>query len=128
MSGIVLADESYQIIGACFDVYNELGCGFLEAVYQECLLIELANRSIPFESESLITVRYRGTTLKQGYRADVICYGKILIELKAVSKLADEHRAQTLNYLHATRFPLGLLINFGHASGLEHERFLPRKK
>lgn len=127
MGEVIFPEESYRIIGACFEVYNQLGCGFLEAVYQESLEIELADRRIPFVPQASIEVEYKGRALKHAYRADIVCYDSVLLELKAVSHLADEHRAQTLNYLHATRLPLGILINFGHPNGLQHERFLPRK-
>lgn len=126
MAEIVLKDESYAIVGACFEVYNELGCGFLEAVYQEALQLELSAKQIPFTPQSPLQIKYKGQPLLQAYRADLVCFDSILVELKAVSHLNDEHRAQLLNYLHATRMPLGLLINFGHSKGLQHERFLPR--
>ena len=116
--------ESYSIVGACFTVYREKGCGFLEAVYQECLAIELEHQGIPFVEQKPLTLRYRDRTLRQTYKADFICYGKILVELKAVSRLTDEHRAQVLNYLHATDLRLGLLVNFGHHPKVEHERLL----
>ena len=126
MAEIVLKDESYAIVGACFEVYNELGCGFLEAVYQEALQLELGARQIPYVPQSRLQIHYKGQPLIQAYRADLICYGSVLVELKAVSYINDDHRAQLLNYLHATKMPLGLLINFGHSKGLQHERFLPR--
>ncbi|QDV75357.1 GxxExxY protein [Botrimarina mediterranea] len=126
MAEIVLKDESYAIVGACFEVYNELGCGFLEAVYQEALQLELGAKQIPYVPQSPLQIHYKGQPLIQAYRADLICYGSVLVELKAVSYINDDHRAQLLNYLHATKMPLGLLINFGHSKGLQHERFLPR--
>lgn len=127
MAELILKDEAYAIVGAAFEVYNQLGCGFLEAVYQEALEIEIAARGIPFASQPSLTIGYKGRELRQAYRADLVCYDKVLVELKAVSHLADEHRAQVLNYLHATRLPLGLLINFGSPDGVRHERFLPRR-
>jgi GxxExxY protein len=126
MAEIVLKDESYAIVGACFEVYNELGCGFLEAVYQEALQLELGAKQIPYVPQSPLLIHYKGQPLIQAYRADLVCYGSILVELKAVSYINDDHRAQLLNYLHATKMPLGLLINFGHSKGLQQERFLPR--
>jgi GxxExxY protein len=114
--------ESYAIIGACFEVYNEKGCGFLEPVYQECLAIEFEYQRIPAIGKPLLTLSYRGRILTQTYQPDFVCFEKIIAELKAVSALADEHRAQLLNYLHATGFELGLLINFGHYPKLEYER------
>lgn len=122
MTEIIYKKESYAIIGACFEVYNAKGCGFLEAVYQECLAIEFEHQRIPAISKPLLTLSYRDRTLKQTYEPDFICFGKIILELKTVSKLADEHRAQLLNYLHATGFELGLLVNFAHYPKLEYER------
>jgi GxxExxY protein len=117
MAEIIYKEESYAIVGACFEVYNEKGCGFLEPVYQECLGIEFEYQEIPAISKPLLTLSYRGRILKQTYEADYICFEKIIVELKAVSALTDEHRAQQLNYLHATGFELGLLVNFGHYPG-----------
>ena len=122
MAEIVYKAESYAIIGACFEVYNEKGCGFLEPVYQECLGIEFEHQRIPAIAKPSLTLSYRGRILKQTYEPDYVCFGKIIVELKAVSALTDQHRAQLLNYLHATGFELGLLVNFGHYPGLEYER------
>jgi len=113
MAEIFFKDESFKIMGACFEVYNQLGCGFLEAVYQESLEIELAEREIPFASQQAIQLSYNGTQLKQKCVPDFACYSKIIIEIKAVKSLNDEHRAQVHNYLRATGFKLGLLVNFG---------------
>jgi GxxExxY protein len=121
---IVYKNESYAILGACFEVYKEKGCGFLEAVYQECLEIELAMQNIPFQPQSELALDYKGRTLKQKYVPDVICYGKIIVELKAVKELTDEHRAQVHNYLKATGMKLGLLVNFGHYPKVEYERIV----
>jgi len=118
---IVLKDESYAIVGSCFAVYNDKGRGFLEPVYHECLEIEFDWQRIPFLSKPPQTLQYRGQTLVQTFTPDFICYGKIVVELKAVSALIDEHRAQLLNYLNATGCELGLLVNFGHYPGLEYE-------
>jgi GxxExxY protein len=122
MTEVVYKKESYAIIGACFEVYNEKGCGFLEPVYQECLGIEFEHQQIPAIPKPSLSLSYRGRTLTQSYQADFVCFGKIIVELKAVSALTDDHRAQLLNYLHATGFALGLLVNFGHYPGLEYER------
>jgi GxxExxY protein len=122
MAEIIYRKESYAIIGACFEVYNEKGCGFLEPVYQECLGIESEYQQIPAMAKPLLALSYRDRTLKQTYEPDYVCLEKIIIELKAVSALTDEHRAQLLNYLEATGFDLGLLVNFGHYPGLEYER------
>lgn len=121
---IVYRQESYDIIGAAFDVYNKLGHGFLEAVYQEALEIEFKRRNIPYEREKELKIRYDGIELKQTYKADFVCFGKIIVELKAVSALDDAHRSQVYNYLHATGYKLGLLLNFGCAEELEYQRIV----
>lgn len=119
---IVYKQESYDIIGAAMKVYNTLGHGFLEAVYQEALEIELRNNQIPFDPQKELKIYYGDVELRQTYRPDIICYDKIIVELKAVSVLDDAHRSQIYNYLHATGYKLGLLINFGNPEGLEWER------
>jgi GxxExxY protein len=124
MNDVIYAQECYQLIGACFEVYREKGCGFLEAVFQECLELELGFQSIPFKAQVPLQLSYKGRHLQQAYVADFLCHGKILLEIKAVEKLADEHRAQLLNYLHATGHRLGLLVNFGHHPKLEWERLV----
>lgn len=123
MSNIIYKDESYKIIGACFEVYKQKGCGFSEIVYHECLALEFALQKIPFVSEPKIYLEYKGTALEHFFKPDFVCYDKIIIELKAVSKLIDEHRGQTINYLKATEFDLALLVNFGHYPKIEYERF-----
>jgi GxxExxY protein len=122
MTEIIYKEESYATIGACFEVYNEKDFSFLEPVYQECLGIEFEYQRIPAIPKLSLTLSYRGRTLTQTYEPDFVCFSKIIVELKAVSALTDEHRAQLLNYLHATGFELGLLINFGHYPKLEYER------
>lgn len=122
MTEIIHKKESYLIVGACFEVYNEKGCGFLEPVYQECLGLEFEDQQIPAIGKPSLTLSYRGRVLKQTYQADYVCFEKIIVELKAVSALVDEHRAQLLNYPHATGFELGLLVNLGHCPRLEYER------
>ena len=122
MSDIIYKNESYAIIGACFEVYNEKGCGFLEPVYQECPAIEFEYQGIPAIAKPPLTLAYRGRTLTQVYQPDFVCFGKIVVELKTISAIIDEHRAQLLNYLHATGFELGLLVNFSHYPKLEYER------
>ena len=121
---IIYKDESYKIVGAAFNVYNKLGHGFLEAVYQEALEIEFKKQGIPYEREKELKITYDGVELKATYKADFVCYGKIIVELKAVSYLEDSHRAQVYNYLHATGFKLGLLMNFGNSDELEKERIV----
>lgn len=119
---IYLKEESYAIVGAAMHVYNTLGAGFLEAVYQEALEIELQKRGIPYEREKELTITYEGIALKQTYRADFVCYGQIIVELKAVNNLDNAHRAQVFNYLKATDLKLGLLFNFGNPRQFEYER------
>ena len=119
---IVYKEEAYKIMGAAFNVYNGLGHGFLEAVYQEALEIEFQKQGIPYEREKELKIYYNGMELKQTYKADFVCYGKIIVELKAVSTIDDAHRSQVYNYLHATNYKLGLLLNFGSSDELEYER------
>ncbi|MDI6738996.1 MAG: GxxExxY protein [Candidatus Edwardsbacteria bacterium] len=121
---LLYKQESYSILGACFEVYKDKGCGFLEAVYQECLEIEFEYQNIPFISKKPLQLAYRGKPLKQKYEPDFVCFNTIIVEIKAVSSLIDEHRAQVINYLNATEYHLGLLINFGHYPKLEHERII----
>ena len=116
--------ESFEIMGACFEVYKEKGSGFLEAVYQECLEIEFTDRKIPFLAQPQLALAYKGRPLKNKYTPDFICYNKIGVELKVVTTLSDEHRAQVQNYLRATKFKLGLLVNFGHYPKVEYERIV----
>ena len=116
MSNLFYRDESYKIRGALFAVHNELGCGFLERVYQDALEVELRLRNIPYEREKPIQIVYKGEPLGEPYRADFVCYGKVIIELKSVSEILDVHRAQIINYLKATKMKLGFLVNFGEES------------
>jgi GxxExxY protein len=124
MSKLIYKDESYKIIGACFEVYKLKGIGFTEPVYQECLQIELEMQGIPFVAQPELQLEYKGKLLTPTFRPDFNCYGKIIVELKALEKLIDAHRAQTLNYLYATGFDLALLVNFGHFPRLEYERIV----
>ena len=119
---LMYEDESYAIRGAIYEVYKTLGAGFLEGVYQEALELELASRGIPFQAQSEITVLYKGTRLRQSYRADIVCFGKIILELKAVKQLLPEHMAQLQNYLRATGMKLGMLVNFANHEGVEIRR------
>ena len=119
---IIYKLESYEIMGACFEVYKEKGSGFLESVYQECLEIELGERKVPFKFQPELSLAYKGRPLKSKFKPDFICYDKIVLELKAVTALADEHRAQVQNYLRAAKIKLGLLVNFSHYPKLEYER------
>jgi GxxExxY protein len=112
----------FQIQGAVFEVNRELGAGFLEAVYQEALKLELTSRGIPFVAKPVLRLAYKGTPMEQTYSPDFICFDRVIVELKAVSELAAEHRAQVTNYLEATRLRLGLLVNFGGAPKARIER------
>lgn len=123
MADIVLKEEAYKIVGACFEVHNELGAGFLEAVYQESLEQEFRSRGIPFQSQPCVPIAYKGSLLTKTYQPDFVCFEQVIVEIKSVSELAEGHRAQVINYLKASGLPLGLLINFGESAGLQHERF-----
>jgi len=116
-------EEAYKIIGAAMEVHKELGCGFLETVYQEALEIEFKKHGIPFVRDQKLEIAYKGQTLSKYYVADFICYDKIIIELKALSELNSQHMSQTLNYLKATSLKLALLINFGEQS-LKYKRVI----
>lgn len=112
MDRLLYKEESYAIIGAMFAVHKELGAGFLERVYQDALEFEFQERGIPYEREKEIRVMYKGKPLGEPYRADFICYDKIIVELKAVKELEKLHNAQVINYLKITGFKLGILVNF----------------
>jgi GxxExxY protein len=122
MSKLVHERETCDILGACFEVYREMGCGFLEAVYQECLALEFDRRGIPYRALVPLELHFKGQLLRKRYEADFICHDKVLVEIKAVGELTDEHRAQLHNYLHGTGLRVGLLVNFGHHPLVEHER------
>ena len=119
---LMFENETFAIRGAIYEVYKTLGAGFLEGVYQEALEFELSERRIPYKAQSEITIAYKGAQLRQTYRADIVCYDKIILELKAVKQLLPEHHAQLYNYLRATGMKLGLLINFCHHPGVEIQR------
>ena len=116
-------DETYKIIGAAIEVHKVLGCGFLEAVYQEALEKEFILQNIPFSREIVLPIYYKGQLLQKTYIADFVCFEKIIVELKSLSVLSSEHQAQVLNYLKATSYKIGLLINFGKRS-LEYKRVI----
>ena len=124
MAELIYKDESYKIIGACFEVYNHMSFGFLEQVYQECLSYELTDQAIPFTSQGPLKIRYKQRQLNSVYIPDFLLYEKIILEIKGVSQLDDSHRAQDLNYLKATGLKLGLLVNFGNRAKLEYERIV----
>ena len=120
---LIYRDECYKIVGGLMEVHREKGCGFLEAVYQECLEIEFDFLGIDAVPHKELRLFYREKELKQKFIPDFICYNKIIVEIKACSNLVDEHRSQVINYLRATNYKLGLLVNFGSAQKLEWERF-----
>lgn len=122
MSEIVFKEESYKIVVACFEVYNQKGFGFTEPLYQECMLHEFTLQKIPFIAQPELPMLYKGLLLEHKFRPDFICFDKIIVEIKSVTALTDAHRAQTLNYLHATGYELGLLVNFGQYPKLAYER------
>ena len=113
MGYLLYKNESYEIVGDIIAVQKELGCGYLERVYQDALEYEFKMRKIPYEREKNIQIMYKGKPLGEPFRADFVCYDKIIVELKAVEELLSIHRAQVLNYLKATGFRLGILVNFG---------------
>lgn len=122
MAELIYPQESYKIMGACFEVYKEKGAGFHEATYQECLEIELGLQGIPFNPKKELRLTHKGHELRTKFIPDLVCYDKIVVELKAVETLADEHEAQVLNYLHATGMELGILVNFGHYPKVQYRR------
>jgi len=124
MAELFFKEEVYRIVGACFEVYKDKGHGFVESVYQDCLEIELELQKMPFDRKRVLTLEYKGRSLDHWFAPDLICYEQIIVEIKAVKELADEHRAQLLNYLKATRLKVGVLVNFGHHPGLQWERLV----
>jgi GxxExxY protein len=120
---LLYPEEVFRLQGAIFDVYRTMGAGFLENVYQECLCLEFSSRRIPFRALQSMKLEYKGYLLRQTYTPDFICFGSIIVELKAVRALAPEHRAQTVNYLRAAGLRLALLVNFGATPGVQIERF-----
>jgi GxxExxY protein len=121
---VLYKEECYLIQGAIFEVYRELGCGFIEAVYQESLGKEFLSRKIPFCEQPEITISYKDEVLRQTFHPDFVCYDKIILELKAVKETNDEFKAQLMNYLKASKLRLGLLVNFGHYPRATVERII----
>jgi len=124
LAELLLKEEVYQILGAAMEVYYQLGCGFLEPVYQEAFEIELARRGIPFEPQCELTAYYKGKALSKKYQADVVCFDQIIAELKALDRLSGIDESQIINYLKVTRKRVGLLLNFGSRGKLEWKRYV----
>ncbi|EHG17054.1 MULTISPECIES: GxxExxY protein [Prevotella] len=120
---LVCKDEAYQIIGAAMAVHNELGSGMREIVYGDALEIEFKLRGIPFQREQTFNVVYKGVELQHKFKCDFVCFKNIIVELKAEKGLTDIDRSQIINYLKITKYPLGILINFGESS-LMYERYI----
>jgi GxxExxY protein len=128
MTELLYKDEVYAIVGAAMDVYNDLGPGFLENVYQEAMEIEVVERKIPSKPIQEIHIRYKGRPLKKFYLADLVCYDKVIVEIKAMDKLTLKEEGQLINYLKATGMKVGVLINFGHYPSLEWKRLVYTKE
>jgi GxxExxY protein len=124
MANLILKDEVYAVVGAAMEVYNQLGIGFLEPVYQEAMELEVKERKIPFKAQVDILVKYKNVPLKKYYVADLVCFEQIIVELKAIEKLTSREEAQLINYLKATGLQVGLLINFGSEGKLEWKRMV----
>jgi GxxExxY protein len=124
MAELLYKDEVYAIIGAAMEVYNQLGTSFSEAIYQEAMEIEAASRNIPHKPQQDIYILYKGKPLKNFFKPDLICYEKIIVEIKALDRLSSREESQLLNYLKATGMPVGLLINFGAEQDLEWKRMI----
>jgi len=124
---ILLKAEVFRIMGACFEVYNQMGFGLSETIYQDCIELELTKQGIPFISQQPIILDYKGHRLPHHFIPDLVCFGKILIELKSVKTIADEHRAQLINYLRISQMQVGVLVNFGAFPKLEWERLVNTK-
>jgi len=124
MAELLLKKEVYDVVGAAMEVYNVLGHGFLEAVYQEALELELADRGIPFESQKALRIQYKGRFLEQIYVSDFLVFEQVIAEIKALDALTPREEAQLLNYLKATGLQVGVLINFGSSKGLEWKRMV----
>lgn len=124
MTNLILGEEVYAVVGAAMEVHSELRNGYLEAVYQEAMEIELSSRRIPFESQKPLQIFYKSSPLKKGYIPDLICFNKIIVELKAIKAIGNTEKAQVLNYLFATRLRVGLVINFGSSGQLDWKKLV----
>lgn len=127
MGNLLYGDESFQIVGAALHVHSVLGCGFAEKVYQDALEIEFRKRGIPYEREKHLTITYEGEILDHDFYVDFLCYGRIVVELKAVNEVLPAFKSQVINYLKAGNFKLGYLFNFGETSLYRERLFLPNR-
>jgi GxxExxY protein len=128
MVELLFKNEVYAIIGAAMEVYNQLGPGFSEVIYQEAMEIEVESRKIPNNPQQEIYIKYKETKLKQFFKPDFICYDKIIVEIKALDRLTSREESQLLNYLKAMGLPVGILINFGAENDLEWKRMVLTKQ
>ena len=128
MSTEPMQQEGYDFMAAAFAVYNDMGNGYTEDIYQESLELELVDRKIPFQVQVELTIHYKGKPLKRKFKPDLMVFGDLVVELKAASALTSEHEAQLLNYLKATGKPVGYLVNFGCREKLEWKRFARTRK
>jgi GxxExxY protein len=124
MAELLLKDEVYAIVGAAIEIHNELGSGFLEAVYQEVMELELKGRGIRFEPQKELCIYYKGQCLEKKYFADLVCFGSVLVELKAMKQIGSSEESQMLNYLRATGLRVGVIINFGDPGRLDWKRLV----
>jgi GxxExxY protein len=116
--------EGYNLMGAAFEVYNEMGSGFLEEVYQECMEMELEMRKVPFVAQAELGLTYKDRPLKKRYKPDLVAYGGVVAELKAVKQLTKTETSQLVNYMKSSKTEVGYLINFGNPERLEWQRFI----
>ncbi len=124
MTDLLYEEECYAVRGVIYEVYRQMGCGFLEGVYQECMEIELDEKNIPFVAQKELKIYYKDKLLEHTYKPDLICYDKMIVELKSVKDVLAEHKAQLYNYLKVSGFRLGFLVNFGHYPGVGIERVI----
>ena len=124
MSIQLYKERMYNIIGAAMSLYNEIGSGYSEPIYQECLSVLCSERDIPWEREKMLKMYFHGIELEKTYKADFVCYDDIIVELKAVTELLSEHRAQLFNYMRITNTKFGILINFGESQRLHAEKYM----
>ena len=124
MNELIFKEEVYRVVGAALEVYNELGSGFLESVYQEAIELELASANIPFQSQVPLRIKYKDQVLKKQFIADLICFGAVLVELRAIDQITKREEAQILNYLRATGLRVAVVINIGDPGRLDWKRLI----